>query len=125
MGTPSALQYVFPRPSSTFPLEPCNELSDEEKPTGLVMRCVMFDVSCMRTTVNLDDDVLRAARELAALSDRTLGEVISDLVRQGLARSREEGETEAPVRNGVPVLKTVTGAGVVTSEDVDRLLDEA
>lgn len=79
----------------------------------------------MRTTVNLDDDVLRAARELAALSDRTLGEVISDLVRQGLARSREEGETEAAVRNGVPVLKTVTGAGVVTSEDVDRLLDEA
>lgn len=74
----------------------------------------------MRTTVNLDDDVLRAVRELAALSDRTLGEVLSDLARQGLARSR----TEEAVRNGVPILEPMAGAGMVTSEDVDRLLDE-
>jgi hypothetical protein len=80
----------------------------------------MYDVRCMRTTVNIDEDVLRAAKELAALTDRTLGEVLSALARQALARRGEE----ATVRNGVPVLDPTPEAGVVTSEDVARLLEE-
>lgn len=39
----------------------------------------------MRTTLNLDDDVLIAARSLASEQNRTLGEVISALARQALA----------------------------------------
>jgi hypothetical protein len=74
----------------------------------------------MRTTVNLNDDVLRAAKELAALSGRTLGEVLSDLTRAALAVGREDVEP----RNGVPLLPATADARLVTSEDVARLLDE-
>lgn len=75
----------------------------------------------MRTTVNLDDDVLRAAKEVATLSGRTLGEVLSDLARAALSSDR----TEMALRNGVPILASTPDARLVTSEDVARLLDEA
>ena len=75
----------------------------------------------MRTTVNLDDDVLRATKELASLTGRTMGEVLSELVREALARTG----SEASVRNGVPVLEPTPEARIVTSEDVDRLLDDS
>ena len=81
----------------------------------------MRDVRCMRTTVNLADDVLRAAKELAALSGRTLGEVLSDLARAALSDDR----AETKLRNGVPILAPAEEARLVTSDDVRRLLDEA
>lgn len=74
----------------------------------------------MRTTVNLDDDVLRAAKELAALSGRTLGQVLSDLTRAALETTRGEGE----LRNGVPLLPSTGDSRLVTSEDVSRILEE-
>lgn len=74
----------------------------------------------MRTTVNLDDDVLRAAKELAALSGQTLGQVLSDLARTALAREGDEQHE----RNGVPLLAPTAGARIVASDDVARLLDE-
>jgi hypothetical protein len=44
----------------------------------------------VRTTLNLDDDVARAAKSLARASGRGLGEVVSELMRRGL-RSRNAG----------------------------------
>jgi hypothetical protein len=41
----------------------------------------------MRTTIRLDDDLLRAAKRLAVESGRTLTAVIEDALRQALARS--------------------------------------
>lgn len=38
----------------------------------------------MRTTLQIDDDILGAARALAQSSDRSIGSVISDLARRGL-----------------------------------------
>jgi hypothetical protein len=38
----------------------------------------------MRTTLEIDDDLLAAARDMARAEGRTMGEVISDLVRRGL-----------------------------------------
>lgn len=38
----------------------------------------------MRTTLSIDDDVLHAAKELAARDKRTVGEVISELARRAL-----------------------------------------
>jgi len=40
----------------------------------------------MRTTLQLDDDVLAAARVLARQRQSTIGDVISDLARQALAK---------------------------------------
>lgn len=75
----------------------------------------------MRTTLNIDDDVLSAVRELSSLYGRTLGEVLSDLARAALTRNVEE----VALRNGVPLLDSTSGAGLVTSEDVARLMDES
>ena len=74
----------------------------------------------MRTTLNLDDDVLRAVKEIAQLRDSTAGEVLSELARSALAAAH------APeiVRNGVPILAPTADEGIVTSDVVDRLQDE-
>ncbi|MDB4336821.1 CopG family transcriptional regulator [Synechococcus sp. AH-603-M21] len=45
----------------------------------------------MRTTLQLDDDVLAAARVLALQRQSTIGDVISDLARQALSRSADGG----------------------------------
>lgn len=54
----------------------------------------------MRTTLDLDDDILQAAKDLAQSRGSTAGRIISDLVRQALAQPA----SGAPVRNGVPLL---------------------
>jgi hypothetical protein len=54
----------------------------------------------MRTTLDIDDDVLQAAKELATSQQRTAGQVVSELARRGLT----EPTRRARVRNGVPVL---------------------
>jgi hypothetical protein len=74
----------------------------------------------MRTTLNLDDDVLRAVKELAQLRDSTAGEVLSELARSALA-SAHQAKT---LRNGVPILAPTADQGIVTSDVVDRLQDE-
>ena len=56
-------------------------------------------LSSVRTTLDIDDDVLNAAKELALARRTTAGRVISELVRKAL---RPTGT--ARVRNGVPLL---------------------
>jgi len=73
----------------------------------------------MRTTLDIDEDVLQAAKELAAAQRRTAGKILSDLARRAL---RPAGAEE--VKNGVPLLPPRAGATVVTPDVVDRLLDE-
>ena len=74
----------------------------------------------MRTTLDLDDDVLQAAKEIAAARGRTAGQVVSDLLRKALA-SPQAGR----VRNGVPLLpKRPPGAQRPTLALVNRLRDE-
>jgi hypothetical protein len=45
----------------------------------------------MRTTIDIDDDVLQAAKELAAVAHKTTGQVVSDLIRRALARREPAG----------------------------------
>ncbi len=80
----------------------------------------MFDVSLMRTTLNLDEDILLAAKDLAAHRGETTGKVLSDLARQAL-----KPKNFSRMRNGVPLFKSSSGGGVVTMELVNRLRDEA
>jgi Arc/MetJ family transcription regulator len=74
----------------------------------------------MRTTINIDDDVLQAARELAAIQNKTVGEIISTLVRHALTPA----EAGASSRNGIPLLPARAGSPRVTSELVRELLEE-
>ncbi|MCU0921174.1 MAG: CopG family transcriptional regulator [Burkholderiaceae bacterium] len=74
----------------------------------------------MRTTLAIDDDVLAAAKGLAAREGKSLGEVVSALARQALHRPA----APAAVRNGVPLLAVQAGAMPATPELVNRLRDE-
>jgi hypothetical protein len=86
-------------------------------------RCVLP----MRTTLDIEDDVLAAVRELARRQHTSAGQVVSRLLRSALSG---QGVT-AQSRGGSP--QTVAGfrpfaapAGqVVTNERIDRLRDEA
>jgi 3'-phosphoadenosine 5'-phosphosulfate sulfotransferase (PAPS reductase)/FAD synthetase len=74
----------------------------------------------MRTTLTIDDDVLAAAKAMARQSDRTIGDVISDLARKALDRPKVMG-----MRNGIPLLTRQTGVPVpITLELVNELRDE-
>ncbi len=72
----------------------------------------------MRTTLDIDDDVVAAARELAAGERRSLGAVISELARRGLTPSRIEAD------DGLPVIRVPSGTPPITPEIVRRALDE-
>jgi len=82
---------------------------------------MMFDDQThMRTTLEIDDDVLSAAKEMAAIEKRTVGEVISSLARRALSPA----ESKVKTRNGVPLLRVRKGGPRVTSEFVHRLREE-
>jgi hypothetical protein len=74
----------------------------------------------MRTTLDIDDDVLLAVKELAVVQKSTAGKVLSELARKALVPQ------EAPParRNGIPLLPPREGARPVTSATVASLLDE-
>lgn len=74
----------------------------------------------MRTTLTIDDDVLCAAKEIAAMEDKSVGEVISSLARRALVPAESKLET----RNGIPLLKVRKGTPRVTSELVHQLREE-
>jgi len=74
----------------------------------------------MRTTLVIDDDVLSAAKELATIENKSVGEVISSLARSALVPAESKHKT----RNGVPLLKVRKGAARVTSELVHQLREE-
>jgi Arc/MetJ family transcription regulator len=80
----------------------------------------MCDAFSVRTTLDIDDDVLQAAKELAGNRKKTTGKVLSDLARQALEPSRRQ-----PVRNGVRLLARQRGGGTKSTMDlVNRLRDE-
>ncbi len=60
----------------------------------------------MRTTLELDNDVIDKAKDLAKVQGTTMGQVISDLLRLALHLQN----TQPAVRNGVPLF--VPNAGV-------------
>jgi hypothetical protein len=75
----------------------------------------------MRTTLDIDDDVLAAAKQLAKRRSATAGEVISDLARRALTAS--SGPDEEPrYRNGFRLLPR-TGK-IITSQMVRKWLEE-
>ena len=81
----------------------------------------MRDDAEARTTLDLDEDVLQAAKEMAAARGTTAGKVISDLVRKALTPTRT-----SRLRNGVPLLASrPAGARRPTMKQVNDLRDDA
>jgi len=75
----------------------------------------------MRTTIDIDNDVLLAVKDLARQEGKSAGAVISELARRGLTGARSSRRPSRS-RNGVPVLPR--RKEVITIEKVRRLLDE-
>ena len=77
----------------------------------------------MRTTLDIDSDVLLAAKELAQKNGVTLGVTISQLARQTLVRPASLHSVSEPsaVYGFQPF--PATGA-LITSEQVNRLRDD-
>jgi hypothetical protein len=67
----------------------------------------------MRTTIRLDEQLLREAKRLALDTGRTLTAVIEDALRESLARRRA-----TPGRERVR-LRTVAGRGLQPGVDLD------
>ena len=74
----------------------------------------------MRTTLNLDDDVLSVAKQLAQQRGTTAGHVLSELTRQAL-----EPKAGPKVRNGVPLFVPKAGARKPHLALLNRLRDES
>jgi hypothetical protein len=86
-----------------------------------MMRSHHFTLTVMRTTIDLDPELLAVARKLAAARSQSLGKVISELAMQAL---RSRTGTGATTRSGFPTFRVRRGAALITSEDVKRDEDQ-
>ena len=87
----------------------------------------------MRTTLDIADDVLFAAKEIARREKKSLGHIISELARRAFAQPAE-GIPPLPRRSNAPKVSERLGkfgihplpprGGIVTNELIDRLRDE-
>ncbi len=74
----------------------------------------------MRTTLEIDDDVLSAAKKLSAKRGLPTGKVLSELARQAMNKKKNP-----KTRNGVPLFPRNPGGKAVTMGLVNRLRDES
>lgn len=84
---------------------------------GIAMRC--YDAGGVRTTINLDEDVLEAARAIARVERRGLGPVVSDLARRGLVPQHPRIDEE----EGFPVFRVRPGSPPITDDMVQSALE--
>jgi hypothetical protein len=80
----------------------------------------MRDDPSVRTTLDIEPDVLQAAKEIAQVRGRTTGQVVSELLRKAL----QSAPAAQRVRNGVPLLTHRPGAPITTMELVNELRDD-
>lgn len=77
----------------------------------------------MRTTLDIEDDVLLAAKEIGRRTRVSTGKALSDLARQALTRPRAKVAKEEKAVYGFRPLPAAPGK-IVTNELIDRLRDE-
>ncbi len=74
----------------------------------------------MRTTLEIDDEVLAVAREMSSVLEISLGAALSELARRGLGREKQ------PVRgaNEIPTFEVSAQAAPITNDMISRALGE-
>ena len=82
----------------------------------------------MRTTLDIADDVLFAAKEIARREKKSLGQVISELARRAFGHPPEDGSPtrhRSSERLAVYGIEPLPARGVlVTNELIERLRDD-
>ena len=79
----------------------------------------------MKTTLDLPDDLMREVKVLAAQNDRKLKDLLAELLRNGMAKSKKT--SSAPIRNRIslPLVDCgKPGAIDLSSEQIDQALLE-
>ena len=84
----------------------------------------------MRTTLDIADDILFAAKELARREKKSIGQVISELARRAFANPAEPSRDGSGAPPQVSERLAIYGirplpkrGGVVSNELIDRLRD--
>jgi hypothetical protein len=75
----------------------------------------------MRTTINLQEDALLVARQVAARDRISLGEAISRLVRQGATAQPPAAQQQQPLRGRFALLPQRDE--VITPEHIRELME--
>jgi hypothetical protein len=76
----------------------------------------------MRTTLDIDDDILEAAKERGRKERKTAGKVLSELARQALTAPAAHATSEPPAVYG---LRPFPSRGnVITNEMINRIREE-
>ena len=79
----------------------------------------------MRTTLDLDDDVLASAKEIAKREKKTAGQVLSELARRALTQgAAPAGKARSAPAATFGFRPFATRGAVVTNERVQLLRDE-
>ena len=76
----------------------------------------------MRTTLDIDDDVLQAAKERAKRENKTAGQVVSELLRQALTAPPPKSVSETLAVYGFQPFER--RGSLVTNELIDQLRSE-
>ncbi|HEY3825360.1 MAG TPA: hypothetical protein VGL82_12430 [Bryobacteraceae bacterium] len=74
----------------------------------------------MRTTLDIDDEILLTVKEIAQQRRTTAGSVVSSLLRESL----QPKAFKLQYRNGIPLLPRRPNGPSVTAEMVNRLQNE-
>lgn len=81
----------------------------------------------MRTTLDIDDDVLFAAKEIATKERKTTGKILSEFFRRGI----QSGDNPSPglktsqpfeFKNGIPIFPS--RGELVTTGQIQRIREE-
>jgi hypothetical protein len=80
----------------------------------------MRDVTGMRTTINIEDDILEAVKAVAARDQKPLGEVVSAMLRRAV---EPNPSSRKKTRNGIPLFPISANARAVTPQQIKELLE--
>lgn len=78
----------------------------------------------MRTTLDIAEDVLQAAKERARRENKTAGEVISELARAALNAPKHQAAKASEPRSHYGIRPFPKRGGVVTNELINRLRED-
>lgn len=91
-----------------------------------IIKCTRLSRTAMRTTLDLDDDVLASAKEIARRENKTAGRVLSELARRALTQP-VPASPGAAAREPAPAFgfrPFARRGAVVTNERIQQLRDE-
>ena len=79
----------------------------------------------MRTTLDIDDDVLQAAKEMARREHKTAGRILSELARRGLTQAEKADTKKLSATKVFLGFRPFSPRGpIVTNQMIDRLREE-